>query len=466
MAERAFDVVVLGAGAAGEVCAGRVANGGLEVAVVEGHLLGGECSYYACMPSKSLLRPAELLAEVKRVPGAAESAAGDLDVASALARRDEVIHDLDDSSHVGWLEEREIALFRGVGRLDGERLVRVGEDTLTARRAVVVATGSSPAMPPIDGLAEADPWGNREATTAKSAPASLVVLGGGFVGVELAQAWRTLGSDVTLIEAEDRILSPEEPFASEQVADGLREIGVEVRTGAKASAIRVEDGLVRVELEDDGSAIGERLLVAVGRKPNTGEIGLDAAGVEAGERGYLEVDDQLRVITRDGQAHRASSEWLYAVGDVNGRALLTHMGKYQARIAGDHILGKDVAATADRRAVPRVVFTEPQVAAVGLTFATARERGFNARAVDVPTAGNAGASFTGRNAPGTSRLVVDEDRRVLVGATFVGPETAEFVHAATIAVVGEVPLERLWHAVPSFPTRTEVWLDLMEDYGL
>jgi pyruvate/2-oxoglutarate dehydrogenase complex dihydrolipoamide dehydrogenase (E3) component len=171
-------------------------------------------------------------------------------------------------------------------------------------------------------------------------------------------------------------------------------------------------------------------------------------------------------MTRDVQARRAVSEWLYAVGDVNGRALLTHMGKYQARIAGDHILGKDVAATEDRRAVPRVVFTEPQVAAVGLTFATARERGFNARAVDVPTAGNAGASFTGRNAPGTSRLVVDEDRRVLVGATFVGPETAEFVHAATIAVVGEVPLERLWHAVPSFPTRTEVWLDLMEDYGL
>jgi dihydrolipoamide dehydrogenase len=466
MAERAFDVVVLGAGAAGEVCAGRVANGGLEVALVEGHLLGGECSYYACMPSKSLLRPAELLAEVKRVPGAAETASGDLDVASALARRDEVIHDLDDSSHVRWLEEREIALFRGAGRLDGARRVRVGEDTLTARRAVVVATGSSPAIPPIDGLAEADPWGNREATTAKSAPESLVVLGGGFVGTELAQAWRTLGSDVTLIEAEDRILSPEEPFASEQVADGLREIGVEVRTGAKASRVRVEEGLVRVELEDGDSASGARLLVAVGREPNTGEIGLDAAGVEAGERGYLEVDDQLRVMTRDVQAQSAGSEWLYAVGDVNGRALLTHMGKYQARIAGDHILGKDVAATEDRRATPRVVFTEPQVAAVGRTLAAANEQGINARAVDVPTADNAGASFTGRNAPGTSRLVVDEERRVLVGATFVGPETAEFVHAATIAVVGEVPLERLWHAVPSFPTRSEVWLDLMEEYGL
>jgi dihydrolipoamide dehydrogenase len=331
----------------------------------------------------------------------------------------------------------------------------VGEDTLTARRAVVVATGSSPAIPPIDGLAEADPWGNREATTAERAPESLVVLGGGFVGVELAQAWRTLGSDVTLIEAEDRILSPEEPFASEQVAEGLRDIGVDVRTGARANAVRAGDGRVTVELEGGDSVSGEELLVAVGRRPNTDDIGLEAVGVEPG--GYLEVDDQLRV---------GGSEWLYAIGDANGRALLTHIGKYHARIAGDHILGKDVAATEDRRAVPRVVFTEPQVAAVGLTFATARELGFKARAVDVPTAGNAGASFTGRNAPGTSRLVVDEDRRVLVGATFVGPETAEFVHAATIAVVGEVPLERLWHAVPSFPTRSEVWLYLMEEYGL
>jgi dihydrolipoamide dehydrogenase len=455
MAEREFDVVVLGAGPAGEVCAGRAAGGGLEVAIVECRLVGGECSYYACMPSKSLLRPAELLTEVGRVPGAAQAATWGLDVAAALARRDEVVHDLDDDSQLPWLDKRGIALFRGEGRLDGERRLRVGDDTLVARRAIVVATGSSPAMPPIDGLAEAKPWGNREATTAKRAPRSLVVLGGGFVGVELAQAWRTLGSEVSLIEAMDRLLAPEEPFASEQVADGLGEIGVEVRTGAEASAVRAGDGEIEVELEGGGSVSGEELLVAVGRRPNTTDIGLDTVGMEAGE--YLEVDDQMRV---DG------SEWLYAIGDANGRVLLTHMGKYQARIAGDHILGKDVAATEDRRAVPRVVFTEPQVAAVGRTLAAAREAGINARAVDVPTAGNAGASFTGRNAPGTTRLVVDEDRGVLVGATFVGPETAEFVHAATIAVVGEVPLERLWHAIPTFPTRSEVWLYLLEAYGL
>jgi pyruvate/2-oxoglutarate dehydrogenase complex dihydrolipoamide dehydrogenase (E3) component len=424
---------------------------------VEDRLVGGECSYYACMPSKALLRPAELLIEVGRVPGAAQAARGQLDADAALARRDEVIHHLDDSSQEPWLADRGIALVRGRGRLDGERRVRVGDDTLLARRAVVIATGSSAAMPPIDGLAAAKPWGNREATTAERAPESLVVLGGGFVGVELAQAWRTLGSDVSLIEAEDRVLSPEEPFASEQVEDGLRSIGVDVRTGASVNAVRADGGEVTVELEGGDSLSGEQLLVAVGRKPNTDEIGFDTVDVEPGPRGFLPGDEQLRV---DG------SEWLYAIGDANGRVLLTHMGKYQGRIAGDHILGRDVAATEDRRAVPRVVFTEPQLAAVGRTLAAAREVGINARAVDVPTAGTAGASFTGRKAPGTTRLVVDEDRRVLVGATFVGPETAELVHAATIAIVGEVPLERLWHAVPSFPTVSEVWLRLLETYGL
>jgi dihydrolipoamide dehydrogenase len=330
----------------------------------------------------------------------------------------------------------------------------VGDDALLARKAVVIATGTNPAMPPIDGLPQAEPWGNREATTSERVPRSLVVLGGGPVGVELAQAWRSFGAEVALVEAMDRLIPNEEPFASEQVSDALGEAGVELRIGAEATAVR-GDGEVALELAGGESVRGEELLVAVGRRARTDGIGLDTVGIQP-ER-WLEVDDQLRV---------NGSDWLYAVGDVNGRSLLTHMGKYQGRIAGDHILGKDVAATEDKHGSPRVTFTDPQVAAVGRTVAAAEEEGMNVRAVDVPTSGTAGASFHGRNMPGTTRIVVDEDRRVIVGATFVGPETADFLHAATVAVVGEVPLERLWHAVPVFPTRSEVWLKLMEAYGL
>jgi dihydrolipoamide dehydrogenase len=319
----------------------------------------------------------------------------------------------------------------------------------------VVASGSKAAVPPIDGLDQVEPWDNREATTSERVPQRLVVLGGGAVGVEMAQAWRSLGAEVALIESEERLIPTEEPFAAEEVAGALREAGVDVRLSARASAVRPHDGRVMVELEGGDSLEGEELLLAVGRRPRTEEIGLDTVGIEPG--GWLEVDDKLRV---------GGWDWLYAIGDVNGRALLTHMGKYQGRIAGDHILGKDVAATAERRGSPRVIFTDPHVAAVGHTFAAAQEAGIRARAVDVPTSGTAGASFHGRNVPGTTRIVVDEERRVIVGATFVGPETADFLHAATITVMGQVPLERLWHAVPAFPTRSEIWLKLMESYGL
>jgi dihydrolipoamide dehydrogenase len=389
------------------------------------------------------------------VPGAAQAIRGELDADAALARRDDVIDHLDDERQLGWLDDKGIELMRGQARLDGERRVAVGDQVLVARRAVVVATGTEPAIPPIEGLADAEPWGNEEATTAKRVPRRLLVLGGGGVGVELAQAWSTLGSSVALVEAAERILPGEEPFASDEVAEGLRDDGVELHEGTKATAVRGGDGEVRLELEGGDELRGEQLLVAVGRTPRTDRVGLETVGIEPG--GFLEVDDQLRVGGRG---------WLYAVGDVNGRALLTHMGKYQGRIAADHVLGRDVAATEDKRGAPRVVFTSPQVAAVGRTLEQAIEEGLDARGVDVPTSATAGASFHGRNTAGTTRLVVDECRRVVVGATFVGAETADFLHAATIAIVGEVPLERLWHAVPSFPTRSEVWLKLLEEYGL
>jgi dihydrolipoamide dehydrogenase len=450
--EREFDVVVIGAGAPGEVSAGRLGEAGVSVAIVEERLVGGECSFYACMPSKALLRPLEIRAEAARVKGV--HVGDELDVPVVLARRDEVIHDLDDSTQLPWLADRGVTLVRGHGRLDGERRVTVGDEALVARKAVVVATGSAAAIPPLPGLANSRPWTNIEATTAKQVPGRLAILGGGVVGVEMAQAWAALGSQVTLVHRGDRLIEREEPFAGEQVAAALREYGVDLRFETSVASVS-RNGAVTLELEGGGSVEADELLVAIGRVPRTADVGLDTVGLEPGK--HVQVDESLRVPGKD---------WLYAVGDVNGRALLTHMGKYQARLAADAIMGKTVRLRSDGGASPRVIFTDPQVGAVGLTLAAAEEAGLRVRTVEVDTGGNAGGSFVGKNAPGTARLVVDEERRIVVGATITGPEIAEALHAATVAVVGEVPLDDLWHAVPAFPTRSELWLRLLEAYGL
>jgi dihydrolipoamide dehydrogenase len=465
-----YDVVVLGAGPVGENVADRTRAAGLSTAVVESELVGGECSYWACMPSKALLRPVVARADARRVPGLSRSVRGPLDTVAVLAHRDAYASHWQDDGQVRWLDGIGADLYRGHGRLTGPRTVTVtgpggGARVLTARHAVAVCTGSRAALPGLPGLDAVRPWTSREATGARSAPGRLAVVGGGVVATEMATAWQALGSRVTLLVRGRGLLPRMEPFAGELVAEALTEAGADIRTGTSVESVTREDGTV-VIVTDDGDRIeADEILFATGRAPRTDDIGLETVGLEPGS--WLDVDDSLRVTGHD---------WLYAVGDVNHRALLTHQGKYQARIAGAAIAARASGvpaesgpwgahtATADHAAVPQVVFTDPEAAAVGLSLAEAERAGHRVRAVDVDLSSVAGAGLYADGYRGRARMVVDLEEEIVRGATFVGPGVGELVHSATVAVAGRVPVSRLWHAVPAYPTISEVWLRLLEAY--
>ena len=471
------DVVVLGAGAVGENAAGRVAQGGLEAVLVEPNLIGGECSYWACMPSKALLRPGTALQAARAVAGSREAVTGTLDAAAVLQRRDSFTSHWNDSAQEDWVRGEGIGLVRGRGRLVGPREVRVEYDdggtvTITARHAVVLATGSVPTPPPLKGLEGIDYWGTREATSAREVPARLIVLGGGVAGTELSQAWARLGSKVTLLARHDVLDMYPEP-ARELVKAGLAEDGVELRTYTQPDFVRTgADGCVEMGLDDGSVLAADQLLVSTGRTPALANLGLEDLGLDAAlDSGRLTSDDSGLV---------SGTDWLYVVGDAAGKVLLTHQGKYEARAAGAAIAARSrgelavseapedwsrEASTANHSAVPQVVFTDPELAMVGRTLEQARADGINASETSLELS-VAGSALHSDNYRGWAQMVVDEDRRVLVGVIFAGPDVSELLHSATIAVTGEVPLDRLWHAVPAYPTISEIWLRLLEKYGL
>jgi dihydrolipoamide dehydrogenase len=478
-----WDVIVIGGGPAGENAAQYAIQGSKRTAViVEAELLGGECSYWACIPSKALLRPVELLDAARALPGIAETLTGSLDVEAVLARRDAKIKHLDDSGQLEWADGVGVEVIRGRGRLSGERTVDVMTPdgdvrTLRARHAVVIATGSSAAIPAVDGLADARPWTSRDVTNLHEVPLRVAVIGGGVVACESTTWLAELGArEVTVIEPEQRLLTHLEPFAGEMLAERFAQLGVDVRLATELESVsrpaaedtgvgRIHGGPATISAGGTTFEVDE-IVVAAGRTPATSDIGLERIGVHAGESGFLETDDQMTVVGGGGS--------LYAVGDVCGRALLTHMGKYQARIAGGVIAARaEGRATdgsrhrdvADQANVPAVIFTDPQVASVGLTEERARDRRIDVETVEYDISRVSGASLLRDDYAGKAKIVVDRATDVLIGATFVGPEVAELLHSATIAIAGRLTLETLWHAVPSFPTVSEVWLRLLEARG-
>ncbi|MFF9331110.1 dihydrolipoyl dehydrogenase family protein [Streptomyces albogriseolus] len=440
MDERA-DVVVVGLGPGGEYVAGTLAEAGLDVVGVESELVGGECPYWACVPSKMMIRAGNLLAEAGRIPGLAGEAKVAADWSKVSGRiRDEATHDWDDGVATERLLAKGGRLVRGMGRLAGPGRVAVGDRTFQARRGVVLATGTRLRIPSVSGLAEAPYWTNRDAMAARELPASMIVLGGGAAGVEIAQVFARFRCAVTVIEGRDRLLSREEPEAGELAAEALRADGVRVLTGARVRQVGHDGATFTVLLEDDVDALhAERLLVAAGRHADLAALAVETVGL----------DPAAPAVPTDGQMRAA--EGLWAVGDITGRGAFTHVSMYQAEIAVRDILGRP-GPDADYRALPRVTFTDPEIAAVGLTERQARERGLRVATSVLPLASSTRGWIHGPGGDGFIKLVEDTDRGVLVGATSAGPAGGEVLYGLNVAVHAEVPVDRLRHMIYTYPT--------------
>jgi len=445
------DVVVLGLGPGGEAVATELAGAGLEVVAIDKHLVGGECPYYGCVPTKMMIRAADLVQEGRRISGMAGSSTVTPDwtpVAQRIAN--EATDHWDDTVAVERLEGAGVRFVRGSGRLAAPRQVEVAGETYTARRGVVLNTGTEPGVPPIPGLDETPFWTNRDAVQLEQLPGSVIVIGGGAIGAELAQTFTRFGVRVTVLEVADRILAPEEPEASAVVTAVFGEEGIQVLTGVTIESVEYADGQFSVDV--GGQVLtADKLLVAAGRRPNLGDIGLEALGLDPDARS-LETDDHMR-----------AGEGLWAIGDITGKGAFTHMSMYQASIAAKAILDADGAPTADYRAVPRVTFTDPEVGSVGMTEKQARDAGLDVRVGCADLASSSRGWIHKAGNAGVIKLVEDAGEGVLVGATAVGPTGGEMLSALTVAVHARVPTSTLISMIYAYPTFHRAIEDALKD---
>jgi pyruvate/2-oxoglutarate dehydrogenase complex dihydrolipoamide dehydrogenase (E3) component len=443
-----FDAIVIGAGPGGEVVTSRLLDGGMRVALVERELIGGECAYWACIPSKTLLRPPEARTEATRAAGVFTP---DQDWASIRDYRDTMIRHLDDSNQVTSYQQQGVTVLKATARLVGHDpwRVQVGDQQLTATH-VVIATGSHPARPPIEGLDTVPVWTNREATTLREIPSRAVMIGGSAVGTELGQFLARMGTAVTIVQRPPRLLEREDPRVSELAAGYLAADGIDIRVGRQARSARGEGRDTVVELDDGSQLRTDVIVLGAGRRPRSDGLGLDTVDITPTSRGGVPVDEHCRV-----------TDGLWALGDVTGVSLFTHVAKYQGRVVADNLLGKDHIA--DYTAIPRVVFADPEIAAVGLTTTQAREHGIDLATAEVDLPATLARPWTYETQPrGTLGVLADRQRRVLIGAWAVAPLAGEWIHQAALAIRARVPLDVLLDDIPQFPTYSEAYLQALE----